>query len=303
MYVFAGHFCFTSSLLMGRIFREVFSLAQIQRLWVDEKDSNKLHLMVADSTGGTDTWYLLGSRAFSPMTQVFKKYQRVSGPGQEPPDMYAKNDTSRFRDSRLELTDAQWDIIFENCGHTKRYQAGEVIVKEGTLVAKIFQIVRGKCRVEMEVEEIQGTTSKKSTQVVGRMSVGEFFGENSFLFGGTATASVMSHSQETELHILDKASLQRLFFHKPELAGGFYKALALSIEGRLWQRNNGVLQKYSALLAKKVQDGDLSRDSLFGGAAAKGTPPPMVRVGRPIRMESLGQLSVLAVSQQGGGKK
>jgi len=117
------------------------------------------------------------------------------------------------------------------------------------------------------------------------------FGEKGFLFGGSASATVIACAADTEIQGLDKVRLERLFFIKPELAGGFYKRLARSIEGRVFQRNHNVLQRYSALLVKMVTDGDLSRDSLF--ATTKGNAP-IVRVARPVRKESLSELSALA---------
>jgi hypothetical protein len=55
-----------------------------------------------------------------------------------------------------------------------------------------------------------------------------------------------------QIHALDKTSLERLFFSRPEFAGGFYKALAENIEQRLAARNNRVLAKYGQLLQQKV---------------------------------------------------
>ncbi len=55
-----------------------------------------------------------------------------------------------------------------------------------------------------------------------------------------------------QIHALDKTSLERLFFSRPEFAGGFYKALAENIEARLSSRNARVLTKYAQLLQQKV---------------------------------------------------
>jgi CRP-like cAMP-binding protein len=210
------------------------------------------------------------------------------------------NAPEKFRDPRLELTDAQWDLIFEKCGTVMKLRSGDIVIEEGQVVAKIFQVLRGRCRVETEDEVIVSGVVTTEVHVAGRVEVGEMFGEKSFLFGGTTTASVIAEVDETEVHALDKAQLERLFFVKPELAGGFYKTLAESIEGRLSQRNTAVLLKYAALLGRKVQDGDINGEQLFtaaggGGGGAGPKNPALVRVAKPQRKDSLGMISASSV--------
>lgn len=291
LYVLGSHFCFSSNLLIGRLIREVFPFASIQSMDVDKGDSNRMILRVSLSQG-MEEFYIMGEHAFETMKAAYDKWKRAGGDKEDKAaTLRVSAAQSRFRDDRLELSNAQWDVIVKNCGNVKLYQVGEKIFSEGESVSKIFQITRGRCRVEMESEVIQDGAVVTKNQVVGYMAAGELFGERSFLFNGTATATVFASAKDTEIFALDRVQLERLFFAQPELAGGFYKQLALSIEGRLWQRNHRVMQKYSALLVSKVQGGDLSREALFS-TVRSGT---MVRVGRPVRKESLGQLSALAV--------
>ncbi len=52
-----------------------------------------------------------------------------------------------------------------------------------------------------------------------------------------------------------------------------------------------MLRNYSALLVKKLQDGDIAMDKLVGDAAAKPQVAAAVRVMRPVRKESLGMIA------------
>jgi CRP-like cAMP-binding protein len=59
-----------------------------------------------------------------------------------------------------------------------------VVIKEGEVHNRIFQIARGSCRIEKNQKD-------KDPIVLGRMENNEPFGEISFLQGGAATASGM----------------------------------------------------------------------------------------------------------------
>ena len=97
--------------------------------------------------------------------------------------------------------------------------------------------------------------------------------------------------------MLDRLLLERLFFARPDVAGGFYRYLAFSIEGRLWQRNQNVLNKYSSLLAAQIQDGTLDKAGLR--STFRGGNAQIVRVGRPMRKESMNEISRFLPASKG----
>jgi hypothetical protein len=64
------------------------------------------------------------------------------------------------------------------------------------------------------------------------MNSGDIFGEITYLFGGGATVSIVA-DDDVRVYIIDKTSLQGLFSSKPDLAGKFYKFLAMQIGRRV----------------------------------------------------------------------
>ncbi len=62
------------------------------------------------------------------------------------------------------------------------FNKNDVVIKEGEVHNRIFQIARGSCRIEKQ-------QTGKPAIVLGKMTDNEPFGEISFLQGGSATAS------------------------------------------------------------------------------------------------------------------
>jgi hypothetical protein len=54
------------------------------------------------------------------------------------------------QDARLDLSESNWDTIFEKCGTVLRLKKDEIVIEEGQSHARIFHIVRGRVRVETE---------------------------------------------------------------------------------------------------------------------------------------------------------
>jgi hypothetical protein len=60
--------------------------------------------------------------------------------------------------------------------------------------------------------------------------------EISFLLSGGATATILADSPTCDIYILEGYFLSILFTVRPELAGRFYKYLAVSLQKRLRER-------------------------------------------------------------------
>jgi CRP-like cAMP-binding protein len=101
-----------------------------------------------------------------------------------------------------------------------RFKKDDAVIEAGQAHARIYHIVRGRCRVETEgwcgsvcslcdhrfVEEevlVNGVVSKQH-QVVGVCGSGEMFGEKTFLFGGEASASVYADWVDGETEVTRK---------------------------------------------------------------------------------------------------
>lgn len=92
------------------------------------------------------------------------------------------------------LPQSDWDMMLKGA-RTITIPTDEIIINQGEEYQRIFQIVRGECRIEVE-----DTTGKRT--IVGYLKTGETFGEISFLSGQGATAHVLAHT-EVELTIIE----------------------------------------------------------------------------------------------------
>jgi CRP-like cAMP-binding protein len=63
-----------------------------------------------------------------------------------------------------------------------RFQKEDIVVGQGQCFQRIFQIVKGECRIEKTINNERVSS--------GRIGDGEIFGEMSFVLGGGAKASV-----------------------------------------------------------------------------------------------------------------
>lgn len=203
---------------------------------------------------------------------------RPPAPGSPPPQSPNPARTAVvptcFRDSRLELTEPQWELVFSRCAAQRTYQANECIVEEGKTGARIFQLLSGRCRLETEADVMQGGVMTRTRCKVGSLVPGDIFGEQMYLFGGSSPVSVVADADNTEAQVLDRSALERLFATNPEIAGPFYKALAEILEVRNFDRNDAVLRNYSALLVRKLKSGELSLDRFTASSSVPQKAPP-----------------------------
>lgn len=118
------------------------------------------------------------------------------------------------------LTPEDWEFLLQGI-KPKTFEYNRTIVSEGQYFQRIYQIAKGQCRVE-----------KFGTEI-GKLDAGSMFGEISFLLSGGATASVIADTDFVDVYILEGFFINILFQRRPELAGRFYKYLAVKLQQRI----------------------------------------------------------------------
>jgi len=125
------------------------------------------------------------------------------------------------------LTQTDWEFLFQG-SKMQSFDKNQTILSEGEHGQKIYQIASGTCRIE----------KPSIGKTLATMEQGQTFGEISFLLSGGATASVIADSTTVDIYILEGYFLNILFTIRPELAGRFYKYLAITLQKRLREREN-----------------------------------------------------------------
>lgn len=131
-------------------------------------------------------------------------------------------------ESEVILSFDDWAVLMKDSKCLK-LKKNEIIIKEGELATKIYQIARGNCRVERLRDD-------ETNNVLAIMRTGELFGEISFLEGVKTTASIVAEDDATEVYVIDGASLRILFVRQPALGGRFFQYLATILSHRLKDR-------------------------------------------------------------------
>ncbi len=145
----------------------------------------------------------------------------------EPRPANSKSDslsTMTFAKDPMALTNEDWEALTQGAKKVL-LQRGEVIMKEGESYQRMYQIVRGCVRVEKVLDG--------ESRVLTRMHCSETFGDMSFLTGAAASATCIADSDECELTILEGYYVNTVFSMRPDLAGRFYKFLAMLITARI----------------------------------------------------------------------
>ena len=132
-----------------------------------------------------------------------------------------------FTESEGLLTPDDWTVLLNGVSQ-KTYKKGETILSANIRSTKLFQIVKGSCRVE-------------KGQVLGKMETGEIFGEINFLDGEGTSANVVADEEETEVVVMRRSALKILFVRHPALAGRFYHYLSTILSIRFKEREAAYL--------------------------------------------------------------
>jgi CRP-like cAMP-binding protein len=121
---------------------------------------------------------------------------------------------------------SDWEIL-TSTAQTQVYQLNDVLLRQGERNDKLFQINRGRCRVE-----IANNPGEPAT-VVGYVFQGEVFGELSLVLGMIASASVVVDLEDTDITFFQRATLDSIFVTNPSVGAGFYHYLALQMRSLL----------------------------------------------------------------------
>lgn len=135
--------------------------------------------------------------------------------------------------SELLLSHHDWEYLIRST-YKKTFTKNQTIIREGEVHNRIFQIAKGKCRIEK--------TKDDSILLLGSMGINEVFGEISFLQEGAATASIVADSDEVDIYIFEGYSINILFATQPELASRFFYYLSTMLSSRFEQREKETIK-------------------------------------------------------------
>lgn len=128
----------------------------------------------------------------------------------------------------LGLTSGDWELILRGAKRIA-FRKDAVIVSEGSTMQRIFQVVKGHCRIEKQ--------TKGEPLVLGTIGSSEIFGEIGFVLCKPASASVVAESDEVELYVIEGYYLGRLMQMRMELLARFLHYICSVMERRLMSRN------------------------------------------------------------------
>lgn len=186
--------------------------------------------------------------AYSLIFSLWEKAKQETGEGGESPQTSGTPDSNHGRElksrpsRRISLqnpasakaslepkaTEEDWRLVLQGAKGLN-FEKDAVILKEGTDIGAIYQIVQGNCRIEKETPE--------GKKVLGSMEQGQLFGEMSFLQGGGATVSVVA-DEEVTVYVIEGGYINALFGRYPDLAGRFYHFLSSVLANRLNKRES-----------------------------------------------------------------
>jgi len=139
---------------------------------------------------------------------------------------------TKYPGHSLALTSSDWDLILRGAKRVT-FKKNDVIISEGSDFQRIFQVVRGSCRIEKTLL----CSSQSRLSVVGTLGSSEILGEISFFQKSGATASVIADTDEVELCIIEGYYVKRLMQMRSELAGRFLHYVCSVIQRRLIQQD------------------------------------------------------------------
>lgn len=125
------------------------------------------------------------------------------------------------------LTNEDWVSLLQGAKRLV-FKKDDVVMKQGESYQRMYQIVRGAVRVEKVFDG--------NLKVLGSMQCSDTFGDISFLTGSPASATCVADSEECEVTILEGTYVNMLFSMRPDLAGRFYKFVAMLITARIEKR-------------------------------------------------------------------
>lgn len=126
--------------------------------------------------------------------------------------------------TQVDLSPRDWTLI--RTGHTVvSFAEGQVIIKEGTKNENLYQVYRGRVRVEKLIDG--------KPKILGYMEADQMFGEMSILGSQKTNVSIVAGSQPVELYVVALSLLYNLFKSSPGLSKRFWRGIATKLADRL----------------------------------------------------------------------
>jgi CRP-like cAMP-binding protein len=214
-----------SSKMLGFLTEEKMHLARVTECVMEgamgcilgtDREGNRIRQTFKSLTGSADTEKAVAQIEEARLSDNLKKDKHDSV-GRE------NASASKIKDP-MALTNEDWEALTEGAKKII-VKKDEVVIQEGESYQRMYQLRRGSIRVEK--------TIGGEVQVLGRLGASETFGEMSFLTGSAATATCVADSDECELTVMEGFYVNMLMSIRPEIAGRFYKFLALLITARI----------------------------------------------------------------------
>jgi len=130
-------------------------------------------------------------------------------------------DTFFFTD----LNKEDWELILKG-KKVIEYKMGEVIIRQGEKLNKIYVLWNGKCKIEGIFKSVLMTNNDSFPVIFGEIS----------LFNDTSTANVIAESENVTIYTFEIYYLNVLFTYYPHMILRFYKYICEAIFRRIKER-------------------------------------------------------------------
>jgi len=129
-----------------------------------------------------------------------------------------------------DLSEDELALLLEHCGSMARYQAGEVILRQGQVDdSNLFIIMVGKVKVVMIVESA-------APVILAELDNGDMFGEFALFTREARSANVMTE-EYTEVLKIDMDRMDQMFEADAKTAFKLVKFIACEAARKLYRRS------------------------------------------------------------------
>jgi len=129
---------------------------------------------------------------------------------------------------------SDWKLLIQG-GEEMIVKEGEVILKEGIYLNRIYQIEKGQCIIQKEIDD--------KIIVITKLGPKDIFGEMSFLSKNPSSASVVADEGGVTLLMIEGHYINSTFVLKPSMAVNYFSYLAETLSRKLHLTEKKVLIK------------------------------------------------------------
>jgi CRP-like cAMP-binding protein len=128
-----------------------------------------------------------------------------------------------------EITDEELNLLLDHCGSLAKYQADQVVLRQGERDdSNLFIILVGKVKVVMVVESA-------APVVLAELEHGDMFGEFALFTREARSANVITE-EYTEVLKIDMDLMDKMFEVHPQTAFNLVKYIACESAKKLYRR-------------------------------------------------------------------